>query len=297
MNFSKLIPAELSARTQPPPPPPSPELSDEDGIDEIPDILPPDELIVFENPEKRPKQRAGPDEFMPYRDARVMLSAMPGSGKRSMILNIVFRIWPRPRAIHVVHSDPDTIEYNELHKLSNERRAVPVNVYSPADFPDLDAIANPVNGPPLRRKRIHDVTDGAAGDEDEPEFDPDIGPSVVIIDECPKSLLGKTGAERMERLINQGATHLDTIVLCSLQSMVNVPLDARRGFNHFALWKHADKFVNKWAADKIGISGDTLADLFEFCESKYDCIWIDAESPDWRFRRNFIEQITFVPKV
>jgi len=239
--------------------------------EEIEEELDKDKLIIFNNPEKRGVTRLGIEEYMPNATSRILLSSMPGSGKRNLIFNIIHRMKPPPSCVHLVHHDPSTIEYNPILDMG-----IPLIVYDAEDMPTFKNIENPF-------------------DEDEP---PALNNPLIIVDEITTDSMGKKGSHRFERLVNHACTHKNATMICSIQSMMNIPPKARRGFNHYAIWKQADKRLNNIIADRASIRPETLEDMFELCKDKYDFIYVDLDSPhdsQWRYRLNFIEPIMIIP--
>jgi hypothetical protein len=216
---------------------------------------------------------------------------MPGSGKRNVILNLIHRMIPKPNVIHLVHCDPQTIEYDCL---SDD--GIPLIVYDPSDFPTINNIDQPDMPKDDDENDIdkNHVLCGATPDDDrKSKADPLTNP-LVIIDEVTSDQLGKQGAHRFERLVNHVATHRNTTVICSIQSLLNIPPKSRRAFNHIALWKQADKAVDQMAATRAGIPYDMLRDFFGLCRSPYDFIWIDLDCPHdsvWKYRLDMISPI------
>lgn len=241
-------------------------------------------IIVFPNPEKGNRVRLGMEEYMPMSSSRILLSGMPGSGKRNVILNIIHRMKPKPSMIHLVHCDPHTIEYDCIADAG-----IPLTIYSPTDFPTIHNIDDfsplaPADGGALAE------TDNDA----EKKTTQVLANPLVIVDEVTSDQLGKVGAHRFERLVNHVATHRNTTVICSIQSLINIPPKSRRAFNHIALWKQADKAVDQMAAVRAGVPYDMLRDLFGLCTSPYDFIWIDLDAhydSPWRYRLDFISPI------
>lgn len=250
-------------------------------------------MVIYENPEKQGGRQLGPGDYMVRTSDRVCLSGMPGSGKRVLILNIVNRIDPKIiKAIHVVHSDPHTVEYDCLSELG-----APVYMYGPDDLPTMENIEQP-DGISTEdgNSDSEDEHFGKMEKEPEPpeEVDPNRTESIVIIDECPTESLGRIGKHRMERLVNHCATHKNTLVICSIQNLTNLPPNCRRGFNCYALYKQADAGCNQMAASRAGITHEELMDMFELCKTKHDFIFIDLDRPKddpWRFRLNWFYPI------
>lgn len=237
-------------------------------------VPPSDTLVIYDNPEKRGRVRLGEESYMPHATSRILLSAMPGCGKRNLIFNILHRMRPPPSVVHLVHHDPHCTEYNSIIDMG-----IPLIMYSPDNMPTLENIDKPF------------------GDEAEDEKRPLDNP-LIIIDEVTNDSLGKIGSHRFERLVNHACTHRNATLICSIQSLMSIPPKARRGFNHFALWKQADKQLNKLVADRASIKPETLEDLFGLCHDKHDFIYVDLDSPhddQWRYRLNFIEPITICP--
>ena len=242
-------------------------------------IKPPDEkcIYIFPNPEKSGKIRLGNDDYMPNVGSRILLSAMPNCGKRNLILNLIHRMTPKPSIVHIVHCDPLTIEYDCLQDMGIE-----FLMYDPSDFPTVENIDNP---------------HGAIETEEEGEVEEKkiFDNQLVILDEVTTDQLGKVGSHRFERLVNFVCTHRNTTLICSIQSLLNIPPKARRAFNHYILWPQADTAVNQMAASRASVPHEVLNDLFTLCKSKYDFIWIDLDSErdsPYRFRLNFYEPIT-----
>jgi hypothetical protein len=251
-------------------------------------------LIIFPNPEKNGRIRLGPEEYMPYSSSRILLSAMPNCGKRNLILNIIHRMSPPPSACHIVHCDPLTIEYDCLADMG-----IQTYMYDPTDFPTLHNIVKPEDNDSAAE------SGGESGGDEAPPAgegistaaadEPRLANPVVIVDECTQDQLGRLGCHRFERLVNHVCTHKNTTLLCSIQSLLNLPPKVRRGFNHFALWKQADKDVNRLSAQRANVPPEMLDDMFELCKNRYDFIWIDLDATHdspWRFRLNFYEPIT-----
>lgn len=262
------------------------EIDDDDEIKELPIEKPhPDCIIVFPNPEKGNKFQLGPDEFMPMSSSRILLSGLPGSGKRNVILNLIHRMQPKPSCVHLVHCDPQTIEYDCLSDLG-----IPMIVYEPSDFPTMKNIEDPGID---ESGSDEEETGGKIKEEETRALKPLQNP-LVIIDEITTDQLGRTGQHRFERLVNHVATHRNTTVMCSIQSLLNIPPKSRRAFNHFALWKQADKAVDQMAAQRAGISYEILRDFFGLCHDKHDFIWIDLDAghdSPWRYRLDLINPI------
>lgn len=245
---------------------------------------PPPALLIFEHPEKLGGRPAGGglEVDMPY---RWLISGPPNSGKRNLALNILFRQEP-PSAIHIVHVDPDTVEYSPLEMLG-----CPMFYYSADDFPTIENISDP-DPPP--------VGDSETADEEEPiegmpePVDPadreeagSLGAApLVIVDEITSDLLSSEGKTRFERLMNYGSSHKNCSVICSIQSIVNLPPKVRRAFQLFTLWPQSAAEANTLAATRAGIPPAMLTELFEgLCQSRHDSITVDStKSPDSPFR-------------
>ena len=282
------------------------------------EILDEPAMIIYKNPEKRQQIRLGAGEYMPKVGDRILLSSLPGGGKRVLTLNIINRINPKYlKAIHIVHSDPNTIEYDCLGELG-----APIYVYGPEDLPTLENIENPdlkndsgkddsgefdmehnMEHEASHEKSENEKTPSNHSSESENEEDDQEqrkkikkrSVSVIVIDECPASSLKRIGNHRMERIVNHMATHKDCLVICCIQNLLNLSPSTRRGFNNFGLWKQYDLGANQMAASRAGISYEMLKDMFELCKSKYDFIFIDldrAESDPMRYRLNWFYPIT-----
>lgn len=241
------------------------------------DKKPKDEkLLIFANPEKKQLTRIGPGEFMPFSCSRILLSGPPGSGKRNIILNIIHRMDPKPKAIHIVHCDSDTTEYNCLAEKHDK-----IYLYEPTDFPTIDNIMNPGES-------------DSEDDIEESESEEDTRPNLVIVDEITSGNLDKKGAHRFERLVNHIATHKNTIVMCSIQSLLNLPAKVRRAFNFMILWKQPDEGLNVMISKRSGIKREFLDVLFGLCKDKHDSITIDLDADptsQWRYRLNLLYPI------
>lgn len=244
-----------------------------------------DALVVFSHPEKGVRFRLGPQPYMPWSGSRILLSGPPGSGKRNLIINIIAKMVPPPSIVHLVHCCPDTTEYNVL-----TGAGIPLHVYSPDDFPtNLNIVA------PESDADEDDQGDGSA--ESDVEAMPRLTNPVVVIDEVTTEQLKHKMSMRFERMVNYVATHNNATVLCSIQSLLNLPPKARRGFNHFVLWRQRDSMLNQLVAHRSGISPDELERLFGLCETRHDFIWIDCDADadsEWRYRLCMIEPIRFV---
>lgn len=229
-----------------------------------------DTYYIFENPDKIEKRRLWDWDGAPFSSSRILLSSLPNCGKRSLILNIVKKINPPPSAIHIVHCDPFTSEYNEISDIC------PYFVYGPEDLPTADNIENP------------EISDE--------ESDVEHSGPIVILDEITTEQLNKENQKRFERLVNYVATHKDCTIFISIQSIVNIPAKCRRAANIFALWRQNSEELNKIVASRCGLKSSELDAMFSLCKSKYDFIYIDTDediTSPWRYRVNFISPISF----
>jgi len=253
-----------------------------------------DKIYVFANPDKKARIRLGDNDYMPFIGDRILYSGPPNVGKRNMILNLMFRIDPPPDSIHLIHYDPDTIEYDILKSLPSR-----IYQWSPQDFPTINSLIHPESDDESSAEEPNSVVSQADQESIDKPID-EISPlsnHVVIVDEVTSDQLGKVGAIRFERLINYGCTHKNITLLTSIQSMMNLPARCRRGFNCFCLWKQNDLALNKLVSRRAGIKPEVLEDLFQLCESPYDCIYIDtnySEVDPMRFRLNMINPITII---
>lgn len=249
------------------------------------EVLPDDALIVFPNPEKGTRFRLGEKEYMPMSSSRILMSGMPGSGKRNVILNLIHRMSPKPSIVHLVHCDPSTIEYDCLPEIG-----IPLLIYQPSDFPTANNIDNPEIEQDDESVSESDDEDGSPREPKKPLQNP-----LVIIDEVTSDQLGRLGQHRFERMVNHVATHKNTTVICSIQSLLNIPAKCRRAFNHIVLWKQADNMVNQMAAQRAGVPTETLDDLFGLCTEPHDFIWVDLDThrdSPWRYRLDFLYPIS-----
>jgi len=281
-------------------------------------------MILYENPEKKYKRRLGTGEYMPKSSDRILLSGLPGSGKRVLILNIINRINPKYlKAIHIVHSDVNSIEYDCLGELG-----VPIYMYTPEDMPTMENIEDP--DPPGsedtegdesdsedkvkskvkdkkskvkdKKSKVKDSSNSDSDSDSEDTGDTEDGyknhcESIIIIDECPTETLGKMGKHRLERIVNHCATHKNCLVFISIQNLLNIPPNCRRGVNNFALYQQADLEANKMASSRAGIPFEVLRDLMMLCKSKHDFIYLDLDRPEgdpWRYRLNFFYPIEII---
>lgn len=214
---------------------------------------------------------------------RLLLSGPPGCGKRSLLMNVLDRMDPKPSAYHICHFDPETKEYDEL-----QLHGKPMYYYDPDDFPTTENLTDPED-PPI----------GSSADAEERKTlgpDPSLSSRpFVIIDELTSDVLSPESRSRFERLMNYGSTHKNTSVACCIQSVVNLPPRCRRGFSHYVLWEQPDKSASTLAATRSGITPAVLETLFGLCETRFDSIWIDTDqTPDseWRFRLNVFSPIS-----
>lgn len=260
-------------------------------------------LLIFDNPEKMNHRPSGSHECLPMWPFRWLLTGPPGSGKRNIYLNIIFRLDPPPSAIHIIHYDPNTIELEILEDLG-----VPMYYYSYDDIPLSENISDPEE-PAIGDSEIPSAIDesGAAaqcdtpdmptnnGDEPEdiPEDKPNLGECpLVIIDEIIDDLLSPQSRMRLDRLLNYASTHRNCSVICSIQSLISIPSSSRRAFNIFTLWRQADKNSNLLTAQRSGIHPGMLAELFDdLCHDMHDNITIDLTrkiDDPWRIRFNLL---------
>lgn len=261
-------------------------ISDDDNISDAPGALdgvpPSGVMVIYPNPEKQGCIKLGMDEYMPNITSRVLLSGPPGSGKRNVILNIISRIIPPPSVCHIVHQDPNTIEYDIIGEWG-----IPCKIYGPTDFPTLKNLDDPWSDDEAPEADDGERTGGKLLDN-----------QLVVVDEITADAMGKKGCHRFERLVNHGCTHRNTTLLCSIQSAVSLPASVRRGFNHFALWKQPDQMLNKMLAQRCSMRPEMLDDLFGLLRDPHEFIWIDLDSgPDspWRYRLGMMEPITIEP--
>jgi hypothetical protein len=232
-----------------------------------------DKIYIFDNPEKSEKIRLGPADYMPYNCSRILCSGLPNCGKRGLIFNIIFRMNPKPSAIHLCHVDTLCTEYDQLSDICDN-----IYIYSPEDFPTIHNIENP---------------EEVSSDDDHQSKDLDKNP-LVIVDEITTDQLGKKGAARFERMVNHVCTHRNTTLICSIQSILSIPQKIRRSFSQFAIWKQTDRMLNKLIASRCGVDSEFLDDLFKLCQTKHDFIYIDLDrdrDDPMRYRLNWIYPI------
>lgn len=270
-------------------------ISENDSADEGSGILegmpPPDIMVVYPNPEKNGRIRLGQEEYMPYITSRILLSGPPGSGKRNVILNLIRRIVPPPSVCHLVHHDPNSIEYDVLSEWG-----IPVITYGPQDFPTLKNLDDPWGH--KEAKKAAKASDDSATSDDEDDKIKTLDNPIVVVDEVTADAMGKKGCHRFERMVNHACTHRNTTLLCSIQSAASIPACVRRGFNHFALWKQPDDMLNKMLARRSGMKPDMLEDLFELLENPHEFIWVDLDSDwdsPWRYRLGLMSPIQITP--
>jgi hypothetical protein len=254
--------------------------------------------VVFENPEKHLSRPSGPEPWLPFWPFRLLCSGPPGCGKRNLLLNLIMRLDPPPTSVHLVHCDPDTVEYDLLAALG-----APMYVYEPEDFPTVANIEAP---DPIAIGAGPDVGDASEADDAPLDGSEDAEDSaawaarvaaapLVIVDEVTKDALGPVGAARFERLMNHVSTHRNCSVICSIQQPTLLPPKCRRGFNHFALWPQADTGATTMAALRSGVPAALLHELFaDLCRDRHDSIWVDTTRPpdsEYRFRLNMATPI------
>jgi hypothetical protein len=243
-----------------------------------------DGLLVFENPDKLVNRSSGVQPYMPMWPFRLLAAGPPNSGKRGIILNVIVRLHPPPSAIHIVHIDPHTTEYDVLRDIG-----CPMYFYGVDDFVTIGNLEDP--GMPEKIGDV-EVTPKIAEQIDTLMFGTD---PVVIVDEITRDMLKGDNLVRFDRLMNYGSSHKNTSVLCSIQVLSNLPPKCRRAFNQYVLWKQSDHMANVDAATKAGIPVPDLLDMFGLCTDRHDSIWVDAERPPgdpWKFRLNMINPIT-----
>jgi hypothetical protein len=241
-------------------------------------------LIIFDNPDKLRGRKSGPEPYMPDWPFRLLCAGPPGCGKRSLLLNLITKLSPPPSAVHIVHYDVNTAEYEVVEMLG-----CPVYTYGAEDFPTMDNIENP-DPVPIGDSEVRD-----SSDEDDPGPVDVAGAAaespLVIVDELTKDTLVGESLLRFERLMNYVSTHKNCSVICSIQAITSLPPACRRGFNQFVLWPQADLAATAMAATRCGVPPEMIQEMFrELCTKKHDSVWIDcAAEPDspWRFRLNF----------
>lgn len=249
--------------------------------------------LIFDNPDKQEKRRLGPGEFMPFSTDRILLSGLPGCGKRNLILNMIYRMQPPPCHVLVVHVDPETHEYDEI-----SRMGIPMYIFSPDSFPTAENVVNPVEELEEEEEKKGPLEARIRDPQSEEESPKPAGSPLVIVDEITESQLSKEGKSRFERLVNFVCTHRNTALLCSIQSLTNIPPKCRRGFNHYALWKQNDAHLNKLIESRCGIDHEFMEALFDLCKTRHDFIYIDTEAhrdSGWRYRLNWMSPVFIEP--
>jgi hypothetical protein len=243
-----------------------------------------DKVIIFKNPDKKTRVRLGPEDYMPYNGSRILLSGPPNSGKRNLILNIIYRMQPRPSAIHIVHNDPYTTEYDILSDLN-----IPIFIYGPQDMPDKTNIVEAID---IEEGMDEQILNDTNNKNKQLSVNP-----IIIVDEITHDNLNNICRHRFERIVNEICTHCNTLLLCSIQSLLNIGPKCRRGFNQYILWRQCDDQLNKLIANRTSMKPEILDDLFKLCSSNFDNITIDLDSDrdsEWRYRLNYIYPIEFI---
>lgn len=264
-------------------------------------------LRIYENPDKVEPRPSGPGPWMPMWPFRALFAGPPGVGKRNMILNLIDRLEPKPSAVHLVHIDPDTVEYDVLQEIG-----CPIYIYDPSDFPTAENISDPVPVDYEGAPRPEGGGDGESSEsersersersedtEDEEEIARHLSRvygtnPLVIVDEVTRDLLSPEQASRFERLVNFVSTHRNCAVITSIQGVTSLPPKVRRAFDNFCLWKQPDSAASVLAANRCGIPPAMLEDLFGLCHDRHESIWVDAAQPpdsEWRYRLCFTTPI------
>lgn len=242
-------------------------------------------LVIYPNPEKAGRVRLGHGEYMPNVTSRILLSGPPGSGKRNLILNLISRMVPPPSMCHVVHCDPDTIEYDILAQWG-----IPMQLYTANDFPTVNNIDNPDDDPPAEYADEDALSDPTDAPAETPHGSGKLANPLVVVDEITDDALGRIGRHRFERLVNHVCTHRNATLLCSIQSAASIPAAVRRGFNHYVIWPQPDRALDEIIAKRAGIPNGMLNDLFGLLRDPREFLWIDMDSPpdsEWRYRVGF----------
>ena len=115
----------------------------------------------------------------------------------------------------------------------------------------------------------------------------------IIIDDYEFEKCGAEQLRNLTTLFRMISSHFSVSVLCSYQSFFHCPSICRKTANAWILYKPKSKQELTCIANRVGMSFDTLRDLFRnYCTQHHDMIMIDdtKDSP-YPIRKNIYEII------
>lgn len=211
-----------------------------------PDIKPSDlpyEIIGFDN-----KDKPWHESWYPGRDPlnlphpwRVVACGPPGSGKSTIVKNLLARADPPFKRIVIVYpgGKEGTMEYEALD--------------GAAEY--LDSIPPPEHFPTMRQNGKGNFLK-----------------TLVVIDDYELKEIGKHQRASLDRLVGHVSTHRNVSVVLCTQDYYNFSPIVRRCASTYILWKPRDHRSINTISQRIG---QDMAQLFELCKGVHDSIWID----------------------
>lgn len=183
---------------------------------------------------------------------RMVLSSKPNGGKTTVIKNIILRVAQGKKPFEkIIVVHCDTGDTKE--------------------YDDLDV----------------DLMDGIPAPS---EFDPDFK-TLVILEDLDYTNLSKTELGYLDRLFGYVSTHKNISVMVTGQNPFQIPINARRCSNIFALWNNHDMDMIKALARKTGVQPQKFTSMMEKkCKGDHDSVWIDfTTGTPAPFRKNGFE--------
>ena len=196
-----------------------------------------------------------PGGILPGFPSRIMLAGPPGSGKRNMLLHLLFKMRAKPfQTITVCHSDENTTEYDLLSDQPNYK----LRGYSQEGLPGKDDFD-------LKKRNL------------------------LILDELPFLEMNRKQRSELERLFNHVSTHRSVTIVIMSQNLFDVSASIRRSLTHIVLWPSPIQTAVQALSRMLGIQ---LAPIFKsVCTERHDSLTIDFTGDGPRIRKNWFEPV------
>lgn len=212
-------------------------------------------MHAFKSADKESHDRSSGDHIIPLHPARCLYAGPPGSGKTSVVKNIVGLMQRKTPwdSITVLHVSDDTLEYDMFSDHPNFRFCV-----------ISDEIPHPSS------------------------FDRNLR-NLLIMDELPWGRLSRSQMDQLYTLFTFASTHNSVTIMCQVQRAFTIPINIRDTFTYVSLWNSAIATTRQHYSRMIGINLSPIFDALP--DQKHDFVTIDFSNDGPKVRKNFIKPI------
>jgi len=188
------------------------------------------------------------------RDKFVVLTGLSGSGKSSLVANLILRADPPFVKLVVVHPDNESADYDEFFN---------------GDDPDDESV--------VIRQDIPTLAEFNAYVKENEDENGEPQPICVVLDDIEYETMKKDQKKSLDHLMRYVSSHKNITVYVTSQYFFLLPIIIRRNTNVlFFTGSFLDKGEQAIVAKKIGLSPAELKSIFDLeCKEFYDNICFD----------------------